>query len=203
MILTDKEIRQRVLDNQLIEGFKEERLQGASYDVSASNNIERFNEQAGRITLISKESVDSVCQEVEIKFGYDLQPNEYVLIKIEEKVNLPNDLIAHVRPRTTLTKLGLIVTSQHVNPTFKGHLYLGLHNVSPNTIEIVPGLVIGQLVFEQLVSIPSDGKLYENKTDAKYQNEGSFINSKIYDDFDEKFNETYQKIIDDLIGERG
>ncbi len=35
---------------------------------------------------------------------------------------MPDDLAAHIRPRTTFNKLGLIVTSQHVNPSFYGKL---------------------------------------------------------------------------------
>lgn len=203
MILSDKEIREHVTKENLIENFKEERLQSASYDISASYKIQRFINHAARISLISKDSVDSICEEVDIRYGYDLKPNEYILIQINEKINMPNNLVAHVRPRTTLIKLGLILSLQHLNPAFKGYLQLGLYNASPYTIEILPNLVIGQIVFEEIVSIPTEEKWYSNKVDAKYQNEEKFIGSKVYDDFDDKVDKTYKAMISALTGRIG
>ena len=52
-------------------------------------------------------------------------PNEYILVKTKEKFNFSCVLTGHIRPRTTFSRLGLILSDQHINPTFSGHLYLG------------------------------------------------------------------------------
>lgn len=202
MILSDKEIRNHVKDGNLIGNFKEEKLQAASYDLTIGFEVQKFKKISGRISLKSKESVDSVCENVDIRFGYDLQPNEYILIRVNEKINMPNNLVAHIRPRTTLIKLGLVLSHQHLNPTFSGYLHLGLFNASPNIIEILPNLVVGQIIFEEIVSIPSKEKWYKNKSDAKYKDEDSFIGSKVYEDFDSKFAQTYKDLINGLVGHK-
>ena len=95
-----------------------------------------------------------------------------------KKICIPQNIIAHLRPRTRFTRAGIMITDQHCNPTYEGYLQVGLYNVSPNAIELVPDLKIGQLVFEQLASIPSKEKWYCNKKDAAYQNESEFIGAK-------------------------
>ena len=198
MVLSDKEIRELVKTGKLIDGFKEDRLQAASYDVSAGFKVQRFKKHTKRISLISKESVDAVCEEVGIQFGYDLAPGEYILLKLNERLNMPNNLVAHIRPRTTLTKLGLVISHQHLNPRFTGYIYLGLLNASPYTIEIRPNLIVGQIVFEQIASIPTEEKWYDKKTNAKYKDEDEFIGSKVYDEIEAKVEEKYKKLIQEL-----
>ena len=106
--------------------------------------------------------------------GYPIKPGEYILIKTREKFNIPANLTAHVRPRTTFNRFGLTLSDQHMNPGFRGHLFLGLYNATPNIISIVPGLTIGQMVFEKVQGEISPQKLYNQKPDAKYQDEDDF-----------------------------
>ena len=183
MILTDKEIRKLCLENSqkpLIAPFKEEYLQAASYDVSMSGNIRRFGSSIQTIRLTDQDVIDEMYEEYNLseKGTYVLKPGEYILVQLNEKICIPQNIIAHLRPRTRFTRAGIMITDQHCNPTYEGYLQVGLYNVSPNAIELVPDLKIGQLVFEQLASIPSEEKWYCNKKDAAYQNESEFIGAK-------------------------
>ena len=57
MVLTDKEIRGRVNTENLIDGFKEEHLQSASYDLSAGFEVHTFyafEDSRKRINLSEK-----------------------------------------------------------------------------------------------------------------------------------------------------
>ena len=200
MILTDKEIRRRVEQDNLIEGFIEENLQSASYDITIGNKIQRFKNEFKRISLNDKKSIDEAYEEVDICYGYDLRPNEFVLVQLREKFNMPTDLTSHIRPRTSFIRLGLMLSAQHLNPTYQGFLHLGLHNASPYVIELRPNLIVGQIVFEELASTPSEYKWYKNKKNHKYQDEEGFTGSKIYNEVEIEADEAYKKLKEMIIG---
>lgn len=173
----------------LIENFNERQLQAVSYDVSISNCILKATECSGVINIENKHETDSLFEEKDITRGYDLRSNEYIIVRLNEKINMPDDLAGHLRPRTSLNKIGLIITSQHINPSYNGNLQFGLMNMSKSTIRIVPGIGIGQLVFEELSEQVKPEVLYRNKNNAKYQGEDGFVKSKIYEEIDSKFME--------------
>lgn len=62
---------------------------------------------------------------------------------------MPDDITVHLRPKTRYTRLGLLVTDQHCNSTYSGHLRIGLFNATEYPIHIYPGYTIAQLVFEK------------------------------------------------------
>ncbi|QXM07103.1 dCTP deaminase [Crassaminicella indica] len=206
MILSDKEIRDRIenykkydLEKPLIENFKEERLQGASYDISMNSIIHRYKTEFRTIDLRNQSEIDNIYDEAEIINGYEIAPKEYILITLNEVINLPSNIIAHVRPRTRFTRLGLLLSNQHCNPTYSGKLQLGLFNATPYAIKIFPDLKIGQFVFEELKSIPSENKWYKNSKNAIYNNEEKFIGSKISDEIKRKAEDEYNNILKNLL----
>lgn len=176
MILSDQEIRAYAqnADAPMIEPFLEDHLQAASYDVSLSGNLSLLKRIAQVVDPSEPRSLDDMYEEVKIgPDGYLFYPGEYLLAELAEKVNVPENLIAHIRPRTRFTRAGILVAGQHCNPTYEGQLYLGLRNAGPNTILLRPGLKIAQLVFEQLSSTPTQSLWYKNKKNAAYQRESS------------------------------
>lgn len=184
---------------KLIEEFNIERLQSVSYDVSMSNKIMKFKDEFKTIYLDEKNDVENLFDEEDITRGYKLRPGEYILVRLNERINMPNDLAGHIRPRTTFNKLGLIITSQHINPSYSGYLQIGMKNVTPNVVVLNPGLVIGQVVFERVDDNIKEDVLYKNKKDAKYHNEDKFVGSKIYDETTiKKAKNIYDKLIDNL-----
>lgn len=171
----------------LIEYYKEENIQSSSYDVSISNKILAENASVETINLSSEASVKSIFHEINIKNGYILKPGEFILVQLNEIINMPDDLCAHIRPRTTYNRLGLMVIGQHINPSYSGILQLGVKNITSYSFNLVPGIRIGQIVFEKLSDKIPEDKLYRNTGTSKYQNEGKdFITSKVYDDADIK-----------------
>ena len=86
-----------------------------------------------------------------------------------------------------------------MNPGFRGHLFLGLYNATPNIINIVPGLTIGQMVFEKVQGQISPEKLYDQKPDAKYQDEDEFVTPRL-DELSEQEQEKVNAIVDELMG---
>ncbi len=86
-----------------------------------------------------------------------------VLVSLCENICLPSNVTAHLRPKTRYTRLGLLVSDQHCNSTYNGKLSIGLFNATEYPIRIRKGYTIAQLIFEELVSEPSENKQYENK----------------------------------------
>ena len=160
MILSDKDIR--VLCTQpehpLISPFDEFRLQGASYDVSMSDVIHVFKDDVRTISLTDQNTIDSLYKEVPIpdSSSFILKPMEYILVTLKETICIPSNMIAHIRPRTKFTRLGIIVSDQHCNPGYQGTLQIGLRNVSPNSIGLTADMPIAQIVFEELKEIRPD-----------------------------------------------
>ena len=198
MVLSDKDIKVLcTAEPPLISNFVEENLQGASYDVTIGNEIARFEKKNSFVDL-SQESLDSVYKrEAILSVGCTIKPNESILVTVQEKITLPDNLVAHIRPRSRFTRMGLQVSAQHCNPTYSGKLQLGLFNASPNEIKIVPGMKIAQIVFEELKSIPSEEKLYMNKSDAAYQGEEDFRGAKL----DQNLQNLLDLIVDKLNSE--
>lgn len=186
MILSDQEIEKLVHSKNLIAPFREERLQGVSYDITAGKTIRVYQRLNNPIDINDKAQLEMVTIEINVSSGYHIKPGEYILVKTEELFTIPDNISARIRPRTTFTRIGLLLSDQHLNPSFSGHLYLGLYNATPNIITISPGARVGQIVFEQVKGDITEGRLYKNKTDAKYQNETDFIAPKPDKDTDNK-----------------
>lgn len=205
MVLTDKEIREYIvnyknynLEQPLISKFAEKQLQSESYDVTASNVITTLKKEVRCISIDEQENIDSIYEEINMKSeGYVISPKEYIMVALNEQINLPDFLTAHIRPRTKFTRLGLIVSDQHCNSTYSGILKLGLYNATDYAIKIKSGVGIAQIVFEELKSKPTEEKLYKNKIDASYQDEKEFIGAK----FDSEFNANVNRIVEKLLRE--
>lgn len=203
MILTDKEIRELCLDKKnrkdrggLIEPFSEDALQSESYDLAIGTDIEVLKKDVRCLSLLEQESIDSMYEEIDLAVsGYIISPKEYILVSLKEKVNLPDNITAHIRPRTRFTRLGLIVSDQHCNSTYSGKLRIGIFNATDYPIKIFPGIRIAQMVFEELKSKPSEEKMYKNKKNAVYQGEEKFVGAKFSDELEKKVSETVDLLL--------
>ncbi len=89
-----------------------------------------------------------------------IKPNEFVLVETMEKVNMPNDLLALILPRSSLFRCGVSLHTAVVDPGFIGTLTFGMKNLSEHPFEIEIGSKIGQIVFEE---VKGNTKLYNGK----------------------------------------
>ena len=202
MILSSNEIRRHVTNSNdsMIQPFSEEQLQGASYDVSMSGKIAILKETGDIIDPNTSIDENLMYEKITIgKDGYLLSPGNFVLVGLEEKICLPKNLIAHIRPRTRFTRSGILIADQHCNPTYTGILQIGLFNAGVNAFRLKKGLKVAQLVFEELSSVPEESLLYKNKKDAVYNNESDFRGSKFdINTLSEEGRKLYNDIMDSL-----
>lgn len=204
MILSDKEIREMCLtdsDEKLINPFFEESLQSESYDLTIGDTVYVTKKETGCIDITNQQALDDMYKEIPLmREGYVLSPHEYIFVNVKEKITLPENLTAHIRPRTRFTRLGLLVSDQHCNSTYSGNLKLGVFNASHFPIKIFPDIKIAQIVFEELKSTPSLKKQYKNKPNAIYQQEKDFIGAKFSDEIKQKIEKAANIVLGDENG---
>lgn len=199
MVFSDNEIRQMCKSSKpLISPFTEESLQSESYDVAIGDKITIMKKEIHCIDLQDQRGINEIYEEITLnESGYLISPNEYIMVSLRETITLPDNVTAHVRPRTRLTRLGLLTGGQHCNSTYSGTLRIGLFNATKYPIRIQKGVKVAQIVFEELKSIPSEEKQYKNKKTARFQNEGAeFIGSKFDDEVESVTDDIIRKIFE-------
>ncbi len=183
MILNGNTIKKLFENKSLINNANLENVRGASYDLTASDEIIKIKTSKEPISLIDAKALDNMYETINIKDGYKLKPKESVLIPLIDTFDMPDNVCAHLRGRTSFNRLGLNISNQHINPGYKGNLNVTLSNDSGNTYILSPNMRIVQVVFEALDSAISEDLLYSNEKTPSYQNEDGTRGSKIYADY--------------------
>ncbi len=166
MILSSDEIKERILNEKLIENFidLETQLQPASFDLTLDEIY----------LIVSSASIDFSNKErrlpnyKKIEFNNDwIELNKGIyLITFNEIVNIPRDLLALVRPRSSLVRSGATIFSSLWDPGYSGKSNCLLVVLNENGIKLKKNARVAQMVFFKLSSITT--KTYS----GIYQNEG-------------------------------
>ena len=124
MLMRDTEIKQALDSKELeITPFRDERLQGASYDLSVGGEALVSNTDSK--ILLSGNSNKPIC----------LEPGDFALVITDEYVKMPLNMSAAIGMRSTLARQGLmLLAGMQIDPGFEGHLRFGLYNASPRKI---------------------------------------------------------------------
>lgn len=111
---------------------------------------------------------------------FHLTPDEFYLAATAEFVELPNNIVARVVPRSSLARLGVLATfdADILQPNYAGKPLLTLKNLSRKPVLLKPGLAVAQIMFEQV-----DQKVqgYSSRYDHKKIEE-----SKLCEEFEKK-----------------
>lgn len=159
MILIDKNIRELVEKNMLIvTGYKPENLGGVSYDLTIDN-------------IITDEG------EVE---EYTLKPQEFIMIKTNEELKMPNFLVGKIGEKNSLLRTGLFVSGAVYHPGHQTYIFLRVYNFSKKEITLKHDLKIAQIFFELLAEEPEE--TYDKKKNASFNNEKQYLGYGKYDD---------------------
>jgi deoxycytidine triphosphate deaminase len=110
---------------------KLEKETSKSYCSIPTKNRERTSRSARRIKFI-------------------LLPQTYYVVKTVEKVNLPLNLAATFRPRSTLYRSGIGVFSGNVAPGYRGEINVGICNFTKYPFEIELGARFLHIMFWQV-----------------------------------------------------
>jgi dUTP pyrophosphatase len=166
MILSSEEIKERILKEKLIENFidLETQLQPASFDLTL-DEIYLLTSPAS-IDFTNKERKLPNYKKIEFNNDWIELNNGIYLISFNEIVNIPNDLLALVRPRSSLVRSGATIFSSLWDPGYSGKSNCLLVVLNENGIKLKKNARIAQMIFFKLSS--SASKIYS----GIYQNEG-------------------------------
>jgi dCTP deaminase len=148
-VLSDGTIRRLVEQGRLrIEPWDPEMVQPASVDLKLGPSFRVFHNHRIQVIDLADPPQD-LTEHVQVESGdtFVIHPNEFVLGRTEEWVELPDDIVARIEGKSSLGRLGLIVhaTAGFVDPGFKGTLTLEITNFNSVPIVLRPGLPIAQL----------------------------------------------------------
>lgn len=187
MLLSDRDILFHIEKKDItLIPFDISLLQPASIDVTLNNKFRIFkNYREKYIKPYVNQS--SLSELIVSDNSFILHPNEFVLASTYERLELTGKCAARFEGKSSLGRLGLLThaTAGFIDPGFKGTITLELSNMSNLPIEMLPGMLIGQLCFFKLSSEPLH--LYGDKEyNSKYQNQESPTSSKSYIKFKKK-----------------
>lgn len=100
-----------------------------------------------------------------------LHSNESVLIPSGIKIEIPYSYMGLFLNKSSLGSKGLLIGAQVIDTFYSNEVYIDVHNVSPNNIDIIPGMKIAQLVLVPIAYatpvLVDDSELYQ---DMKIEN---------------------------------
>ncbi len=162
-MLCKEDIRKLILEKKLIENYidLEKQLQPNGFDCTLHSIYSLSGE--GRIDFDNKERVLPKVKELEFKNDWIYLEKGFYKARINEVINLPNDVAALARPRSTMIRCGVNVLTAVWDAGYRGRSEVGL--AVYRGVWIKKNARIVQLVFFRL-SGESEG--YK----GIYQNEG-------------------------------
>lgn len=157
MYLGSSEIKRRIIEEKLVTNCNIDNVQGAGVDL----RIEKLYEVSGTAYLgIKKRKLPNLIEKDDRVFK--LAPGTYYLCLTTESVNMPEDLIAFILPRSTLFRCGVSLRTAVVDPGYKGALTIGIKNEGPLEFKLKRSARIAQIVFSEV-------KGNAEKYNGKYQ----------------------------------
>ena len=140
MLLGIDEIHKRIHEGKLLENLSERELtnpEGAGIDLRLGKVFRLSGKGFLGVTERDTPNSELVAEYVEGKTNsFELAPGEYVLTETVETFSMPSDLLAILKPRTTLQRSGIIARMSVVDPGYNGAVHPSLYNAGKETITI-------------------------------------------------------------------
>ena len=156
-LITHTELVQLVADG-VITGVHPDHVNGASIDVTLGSTLYIEASPRGgydRVDLMAKEVPN--LEQVTIHGYYDLAPQQFVLASTTEIFNLPDDIAAEFRLKSSGARAGLdAALAMWADPSWTGStLTLELfNNLKHHHLRLRPGMKIGQMIFLRGAPVP-------------------------------------------------
>jgi deoxycytidine triphosphate deaminase len=151
MILGVDELLKLVKKQKLVENLSERELtnpEGAMFDlrigeiykISGNGFLGIEERETPKEKLVAKYDPKKIS-------SYVFKPGDYFLMKTVELVNMPDDLVAFFRPRTTLFRSGLTLYTGTCAPGYCGELIFAIHNAGKCKVKIELGSRVVNISF--------------------------------------------------------
>lgn len=173
--LSGKEIRDLIGSDTLVTGFRdiEVQLQSAGFDLRVGE-VEEFADvlSMGRLDFTNaRRRIPETRPLAPSKEGWRIEKGSYYLVRVAEGLNMPRDLVAQVRPRSSLIRMGGTVTNAWVDPGYRGRLQFGL--VAHRDLFIERDARIVQVVFFRTKQAPAYAGIFLDEGLQKKKRKGA------------------------------
>jgi deoxycytidine triphosphate deaminase len=165
MIIGPKKLLELVKTQQLVSDLAERELtnpEGAGFDLRLGE-IHKFDGGEAFLGIDERETpkIKSIAKYNPKKSQiFTVDPGIYYLMTTIEEVNLPIDICANFKPRTTTFRSGLILRTGTAQPGYKGKLTFGMKNEGPMPIKLEMGC---RIVFVQFHWVDGGGEQYRGQ----------------------------------------
>jgi deoxycytidine triphosphate deaminase len=164
MILGPKQLLHLVKTKNLVENLALRELtepEGAGFDlrlgkvyaIEGRAFLGEIHRETPEITLVSS-YVEGKTTSIVFK------PGDFYLVQTIESVNMPANLTANFKPRTTTFRCGLFLRTGNVAPGYRGALTFGMKNEGPIEVTIEMGARFVHVQFEE---VKGGGSLYRGQ----------------------------------------
>ena len=187
--LSDRKLKLLIESQGLVSGINKENLQPSSIDLNLGNR--KYNYKLKKYILGEPFEASEVIRE---EFdSFELKHGESANVVLSNEINMPKTHLGIVVPRSSITRLGINVSTLYINPGYKGKPPICLTNLSGIDIVVTKNIRIAQLLVATLDSAPSVD--YSGKKGSKYFEEDMSY-SKMFND------EEIKEIIDTFLPKR-
>lgn len=164
MILGTDIILELVREKNLIENLSERELKNPEGAVIDFRIARAFKLEGNGFLGIEERETPKAKIAAEFdpheKSALILKPRDYFLTETMEKFNMPENLMAIIKPRTTLHRMGIIGRQTIADPGFSGTIHPALFNAGQSTVTIEMGARYMQVFF---VEIKGKANLYRGQ----------------------------------------
>lgn len=190
MLISNRGLMEELrFDNILIQPFRQELIQPASYDVTLSPEFKvqlQFESVCDAPYIDPQYDSSEYFSDVFVPKGsaFQLDPGAFVLGSTFETVALGANIAARLEGKSSLGRLGLIIhsTAGFIDPGFDGQVTLELSNAGTMPLLLWPGMKIGQLSFFRLPE-PTTLLYGSRAAGSHYQNQAGPTCSRSYEKF--------------------
>ena len=190
MLVSNRGLLEEIrFDNIVIQPFRPELTQPASYDVTLSPEFKvqmQFDPDSDVPYLDPAQDSAPYFTDVFVPKGaaFQLDPGAFVLGSTFETIALGANIAARLEGKSSLGRLGLIVhsTAGFIDPGFDGQITLEFSNVGTMPLILYPGMKIGQLCFYRLPE-PTTLLYGSRAAGSHYQNQAGPTTSRSYENF--------------------
>jgi len=188
LVLSDRTIKEQLRAGRIvIDPLDERDVQPASVDLHLDRRLLVFRNSTAPFTDL-RADLPNLAEPVDIPEDrpFILHPGEFVLVSTLERIEIPDDLVAQVKGKSSLGRIGLLVasTAGYVDPGWKGRLTLELTNVSRLPATLYAGMRICQIYFMKLTT-PADRPYGSPELGSRYQGQADATPSRAHIDFDQ------------------
>ena len=164
MVLGIKELHRLVKEKDLVTNLSERELEnpeGAGFDLRIGELYKVTGQGFMGVTERETPDMEPIATYEEGKtLEVRLAPRTYYLMKTIEDVNIPENLLAIMTPRSTMFRSGIYIFGGQVPPGYQGGLNMGIYNFRDEEFRLEIGSRVVHIMFFE---VKGEGNLYRGQ----------------------------------------